>query len=323
MNVYGLFKETKEKTAFSPHCYIDHYYIMLDAGTITLIVIFALESAAIIIGNTFTIFVFWTQKLRLKRTCFLLINLAIADLLVGIVEAVVLVTSKISKAEGKEVGRNQHPSVVFHAFGSSTSVFFLALISVERVYAVLWPFRHRTTSTRVYIYSIIFAWLAGFCMAGLSLLKACDSNVDTAYANVTVHLFLLIALLIILVSFLSICLQLHSRRPELQVHNKKSTERNLRISKTFFMVVAVSLMLWLPAFVVYIVREFCWECIPPIVFPLVNVLHLANSMVNPIVYSFRMQIFKDALRKYWEKLRQNDNTTSPAQLSKGDKPKLP
>ena len=44
----------------------------------------------IIIGNTFTIFVFWNQRSGIKRTYFLLINLAIADLLVGITELTVL-----------------------------------------------------------------------------------------------------------------------------------------------------------------------------------------------------------------------------------------
>ena len=45
------------------------------------IVLFAVEAAVIIIGNVFTIFVFKTQSaLHLKRTSFLLINLAVADL---------------------------------------------------------------------------------------------------------------------------------------------------------------------------------------------------------------------------------------------------
>ena len=81
------------------------------------------------------------------------------------------------------------------------------------------------------------------------------------------------------------------------------TERNLRISKTLFIVVAVSLMFWLPAFVVYFIRELCWQCFPQIVFPLVNALHLANSLINPFLYSFRMQIFRNTLKKYWKRPR--------------------
>ena len=37
-----------------------------------------------VLGNTFTVVVFWKNRNKLKRTSFLLINLAVADLLVGL-----------------------------------------------------------------------------------------------------------------------------------------------------------------------------------------------------------------------------------------------
>ena len=95
---------------------------------IVFIVIFALEAAVIIIGNMFTICVFKTQfRLDLKRTCLLLINLAAADLLVGVGEVVVLITHKIS---GTGIGLLKL-SFAFQAFGSCTSLMFLALISLN------------------------------------------------------------------------------------------------------------------------------------------------------------------------------------------------
>ena len=90
---------------------------------------------------------------------------------------------------------------------------------------------------------------------------------------------------------------------DLQVHNRNLTERNLRLSRTLFIVVAVSLAFWLPGFVAYVLREFCWECISPPIASTVNVLRLANSMVNPFVYSFRMPIFKDAFKKRRRNIR--------------------
>ena len=127
---------------------------MLNAtAAIAFIVIFALEAAVIIIGNVFTILVFKTHSgLHLKRTSLLLINLTAADLLVGIGEVVVLITHKIP---GTGI-RSLRPS-----FGSCTSLMFLALISLERVYAVFWPLRHRVTSARAYIFSIFIVWVAG------------------------------------------------------------------------------------------------------------------------------------------------------------------
>ena len=142
---------------------------MLNEIAIVLNLVFALEAVVVIIGNVFTIFVFWTRRFRLKRTCFLLINLAIADMLVGLAEFATLFIHRIPGTE-MQPGETQSPSWAFQTFASCTSVMFLALISLERAYAVLWPLRHRVTNTRVYIYSIVTVWVAGLCIAGLSLL---------------------------------------------------------------------------------------------------------------------------------------------------------
>ena len=270
---------------------------------IVFIVIFALEAAVIIIGNMFTICVFKTQfRLDLKRTCLLLINLAAADLLVGVGEVVVLITHKIS---GTGIGLLKL-SFAFQAFGSCTSLMFLALISLERVYAVFWPLRHRVTSSRAYIFSIVIVWAAGLCNGGLNVLTVYRSQVDSIYATVVGDLLLFCSLAVICSSYLSLRTRLHSTTPELQVpHSRSSREQNLRLSKTFYIVVAVSLSFWLPGFVVYTIHAFCWSCFSPMLLWIVNALHLANSMVNPFVYSFRMKIFQDALKKCWKKRQQD------------------
>ena len=66
-------------------------------------------------------------------------NLAVADLLVGIAEPIVLSTGKFSRMTEVR-GREKEPvnsSAPLQLSASSTSVCFLAVISLERVYAVL------------------------------------------------------------------------------------------------------------------------------------------------------------------------------------------
>ena len=198
-----------------------------------------------------------------------------------------------------------NPSSALQLFASSTSVCFLALISLERVYAVLWPLRHRATETRVYIYSIVIIWVVGLYTGGLTLLSMYNAKVDRRYVIAVVHSCLFIALLVICASYLKIRNRLRSTSPDITFHKNRSTEHNLRLSRTLFMVIAVSLVFWLPAFVVYSVRDFCSKCVSPRVHFLVNAMHLANSLVNPFVYFFRMPIFKDALKKSTRKRRQN------------------
>ncbi|XP_078378406.1 sphingosine 1-phosphate receptor 1-like [Oculina patagonica] len=274
---------------------------MINSTDIVFIVIFALEAAAIITGNVFTIIVFWTQRTHLKRAYFLLINLAVADLLVGVTETVSLGTEKVPKMKAvrmEDVNKIKDPLLAFQLLGSSTSVIFLALISLERAHAVLRPLRHRVINTRVYICAIVIAWTAGLCIAGTYLLATYHTEVDKVYVFVAIHLFLIMCVLFICASYLTVRTRLHFTIPEIDIHNQRSTEQNLQLSKTFFIVAAVSLVFWLPAVVVYIIGQFCRkECFLPTVVAYVNCLHLANSMVNPLVYCFRMPIFKNALKK--------------------------
>lgn len=279
--------------------------LMLNATAIVFFTVFAFEAVVIIIGNVITIFVFWTQRNQLKRLALLLINLAVADLLVGIAEVVILGAHKTRNFD-KQAELTFGTSLTFQVFGSSTSVLFLALVSLERVYAVLWPLRHRVADTRVYVYSVITVWVAGLCISGLRLLTIYQEKMDAMYATVTEASLLFISLLVICTSYLKIRSRLHCTEPELQVHNRNLTEQNLRISKTCYITVAVSLIFWLPAFVVYAIKEFCRQCFSPTVLWSVYALHLANSMVNPFVYSFRMPMFKGALKKCWQRKQQQN-----------------
>ena len=70
---------------------------MLDSAAVVVLFFSIVEALFIVIGNIFTIFVFWKHHTRLKRTSFLLINLAVADLLVGLIETLAIETSKIPR----------------------------------------------------------------------------------------------------------------------------------------------------------------------------------------------------------------------------------
>ena len=183
-------------------------------------------------------------------------------------------------------------------------MFFFALIALERVYAVVWPLRHRVTNTRVYIYGIVIVWVVGLCTAGLSLLPMYYRKVEKRNVVLSIHVCLFIALLVICASYIKIRNRLRSTA-EIAPHGNRSTEHNLRLSRTMFIVIVASLVFWLPAFVLYTVKEFCQRCFSAPVHLFVNALHFANSMVNPFVYTFRMPIFKDALKKFWCKPQQN------------------
>ena len=292
---------------------------------IIFVVVYAVEAALLIFGNAFTIFVFstLTRTSHIKRTCYLLINLAVADLFVGITEPIILGTKKFHDMRAtttKPRGMNETnilrgkrenalPGVwipgAMQLFSSSASVFFLALISLERAFAVLKPLRHRVVSTRVYIYSIVVVWAVGIFIFGLLVLICyIDQKLEMKILHVAVHICLFISILVICSSYLKIRARLSSTAPEVAVVNsRQTTQHNVRLSRTLFVVIALSLLFWLPAFALFIGMYICDCSFHPYMKWTVDVLILANSLVNPFVYSFRMPVFKEALEKLWSRKR--------------------
>ena len=127
--------------------------------------------------------------------------------------------------------------------------------------------------------------------------------------------------MVIIASYARIHGRLRSSSPEIApTQNSKSINRNMPLSRTIFIVIAASTVFWLPSFVVHVVKGFCPRFVTSQVTWFVNVLHLANSMVNPLVYAFRVPAFKDALKKVYhirnrdlDIRKVNDFALSPAE----------
>ena len=138
---------------------------MSDTSEIVFLCILIFLSVVILMANAFTVLVFWIHRHKLKMTFFLVINLTLADLLVGFTAILetgaVVVLPWLSKTNHK--GDMYSLSAFLYAF-SSAPVFFLVLISLELAFALIWPLRHRATSTIIYIYIVAIGWFAGIAM---------------------------------------------------------------------------------------------------------------------------------------------------------------
>lgn len=56
------------------------------------------------------------------------------------------------------------------------SIFLHVLIALECSYALIWPLRHRVVSTKVYIYCVIFTWVAGISESVIYIFANCTRN---------------------------------------------------------------------------------------------------------------------------------------------------
>ena len=259
-----------------------------------------LESILVIVGNIFTIFVFWRHRNRLKRTSFLLINLAVADLFVGFTEPLSIGAFKIPgySEEKFNSALNTNISTAFQITFGFASVLFLTLVSLERAYALIWPLRHRVASTKGYIYSATLAWIAAIFAGALTLLTVFDI-LDVAYLKVAIVIVKVFCLVTICVSYLAIRTRLIVSVPAIDgAHNRQSEQQqNAKLSRTLFIMIAASLVFWIPSLVVRSTQNLCSTCVPILVFRIFTMFRLANSLVNPIIYSFRIPIFRETFKR--------------------------
>ena len=272
-------------------------------NTAVVVVLFAaiLESLIIIVGNIFTIFVFWKHRTSLKRTFLLVINLSVADLFVGITEPISIGAYSIPghlEEENFNSARNKNILTAFQITFGFSSVLFLTLVSLERAYALIWPLRHRVASTNVYIYSATLTWIAAILAGVLTLLTAFDV-MDSAYWKVALVSAKVLCLATISVSYLAIRTRLNFRAPAINgAHIRKNEpQQNAKLSKTLFIMISASLLFWVPSLVGNSIRYLRSELVPLPVYHIFTMFRLANSLVNPIIYSFRIPIFKETFKR--------------------------
>ena len=267
-------------------------------NTATIAVLFAatVESLIIVVSNIFTTCVFWKHRNRLKRTFFLLINLAVADLFAGFTEIVSLRANNIPGHFEETNFNSAHNTNIWTAFEiafSYASAFYLALISLERACALIWPLRHRVASTKVYINGAFFAWLAAVLVGTLTVLALYDI-LDYTYWIIAVGCVKVLCLLTICVSYVVIRIRLNCRVPA--IDGPQNIQQNSKLSKTLFIMITASLFFWVPSLVVYFTNVVCPKCVPLVVFQIFNLFRLGNSLVNPIIYSFRIPVFRKTLK---------------------------
>ena len=272
---------------------------MPDAVTLIYCVIVTIETTFICIGNAFAVLVFWKKRVSLRRASYLLLNLAVSDLLVGATELIATATDTIVHGRIKFAAVSS-PSIwsIFSALFSTVSLLCLLVISLERSFAVLWPFRHRVASPRAYIISISMVWVAALCIITMLLLSMYTGKVSMMTSSLLINCTFLISLCMILVIYLTIRKRLGSTNPAIHGHNRKMIEQNIKLSKTLFLVIGLSFGLWLPSITMYTMMTFCAVCYSDIFMLVATILQIGNSLVNPIVYSFRMPMFKAAIKKF-------------------------
>ena len=124
------------------------------------------------------------------------------------------------------------------------------------------------------------------------------------YYVVAYSVMIALSLLLICFSYLSIRKRFCKRNPVLDTgYSRKSVEQNTKLSKTIFIVIGASVALWAPSMALYNLGLLSEGLFPGFVNYIFGMFHLTNSLINPIIYSLRMPLFRKLLQQLKNKLR--------------------
>ena len=243
--------------------------------------------------NAITIAVFRKHRNLRNRSAYLIINLAVADMLVGGFS-----TFDLSYFYGQICNIWKSDSgIIFHLRIAIALLFLVCslanvtAISLERVHATFWPFKHRILKKRVYNVIIVVTWITAESMS-LAYITLIEFNALPAFFYLW-NSFNAICLSVICISYASIFVKVRCSSQGL--HSSAST-RERKLTATLFTVTFLSLVLWLP----YVVNRLLMEASK---FSITTPLRLnfflvflfpTNSFINPILYLIKIPGFRRA-----------------------------
>ena len=223
-------------------------------------------------------------------TTYLIINLTVADLLVGTVSGPVEIFGQdLDLGNGLEMARIHHFNLELRVSP------YLSLISLERLHATLFSFRHCLIEKWLYFKVIIGSWMITLLLAfTMSVLEELDL-VLTVYSFACCTF---LTVLIITVSYVIIIIKFKSNPPP-QHSSAVPSERKLSV--TLSMVTVVSILTILPVSISMAIEYDKFSQMSNAAnFQITETLKLinyANSTINPLIYTIRMQEFTKAVKE--------------------------
>ena len=249
----------------------------------------------VFIINAFTLVVFARSRHLRRRNTYLIMNLTVADLLIAAVsgpEAILFFKRNTRPKKGFGVLYSIISDMCWIA-----SLGNLVLISLERLHATLYPFRHYClVGKRIYYKIIIFSWLGSLILACvLHIIRMNDSALADRYPWI---IYVVLALAVLTTSYFIIISKFITKPHVQQLGSVMSAERKLSV--TLFIVSAASILTLLPWVIIICIAissdRYLWIKFAP-TRKIAFTFYFLNSLLNPVIYAIRLTEFRRASKE--------------------------
>lgn len=258
---------------------------------------FILATLLVVSGNLLTIVLFAANKSLRRKSLYLVINMAFADLMLGTLSMPGYVffiggnnfqlwTGRMSSS--LDYAHDIVDSVFMHA-----SLISVAAISCERFCVITSPYGYRrTVSMKTYLAIISLSWMLTILVTGFEIVL--DRLISPVYGSYAWISFGLIVTFVICGCNIRIWRTFQSGELTLQAQNREA--RNRRLTKTLLFVSVLALLAWVPLILMDASQVLFGVEIPAGNFYFtVTLLNYSNSFLNPVVYGLRIREFRQVL----------------------------
>ncbi|XP_056126535.1 adenosine receptor A3-like [Rhinichthys klamathensis goyatoka] len=294
---------------------------MVLGGGIIYISLEVLIAVGCCLGNVLVIWAVWRSG-ALNQTPFcLIVSLAMADFLVGAMAIPLAVIVDV------------HVKIPFHAclffscvliVPQQASVLTLLAIAVDRCLRVCIPFGYNSTVTkkRTWILAAvcwILASVQGFLpMLGWynhdTLAHYNSTSIDCQFTAVIPDSYLvhfiyeccflpLLAIMITLYGYIFLKMKQSRGRAGVAAETGEYNQKEHKLARSLVLVLALFVVCWLPLHVIQAIRYYNQNIhVPSIALYFGILLSHGNSMVNPVVYAFKIPKIKKEYWKIWRRV---------------------
>jgi hypothetical protein len=271
-------------------------------------------------GNLLVLIVVFKNPNGKMRTPFnwFILNLAVADLLVGMIVEPLSVVVHTRESLGLTLKYHYYLQPVY--FTSCTaSVFSLGMLTIDRYIAITSPMEYRATlsNKRAAVTSLI-VWIISIALPFL------QREIGFLwYFFVFGNASVLVTFFVLLFAFVRVHLTLRAQIKELESMQSGSAENQARnnalkteamITKTFMFMLLAFIFCYTPSLIMIYLMNLCTVCSCQAIHwfrDLSYVFIVLNSSVNPFLYAWRLPNFREAIKMLFKRNIPQQVTAAP------------
>ena len=266
------------------------------------VVFFFLFSFFFVVGNLLTIVLFGANKRARKKSLFLVINIAFADLLLGAfalpVYSYITIKSDYQLSMTNVNWKLTEGYQISHNISLGVSLISAAFISCERFYAIYWPFRHRRVTVRTYHIFIFLSWTLTITVTAIKYVYSKSNFMRYLMSS---YIFTVTCI----ICGCNIAIWKKFQHGDVISQQKNRYVQNVRLTKTLMFASILNLLCWIPLAIANgidhesVLIRMRWYIITV-------ALNSCNAFINPSLYAMRVPEFGKVLALSCVKARKNE-----------------